>query len=156
MKSRHTLSALALGLSLTLAGVSGCSAGDGMSVKGSSEAKELTKGTSLNLDELRGFDNVTVTLDDVTTGADCAAKASNGQWVALGLTVKNNGGGTKTEVPRMTGDLCAKPDQQFPLSFDGKDEVKGTLFLDVPEQTTKLENSIPHDTESGTLVISLN
>ena len=56
----------------------------------------------------------------------------------------------------MTGDLCAKPDQQFPLSFDGKDEVKGTLFLDVPEQTTKLENSIPHDTESGTLVISLN
>lgn len=173
MQSRHTLSALALGLSLTLAGVSGCSAGDGMSVKGSSEAKELTKGASLNLDELRGFDNVTVTLDDVTTGADCAAKASNGQWVALGLTVKNNGGattpgitvgqwtavdagGTKTEVPRMTGDLCAKPDQQFPLSFDGKDEVKGTLFLDVPEQTTKLENSIPHDTESGTLVISLN
>jgi hypothetical protein len=65
-----------------------------MSVKGSSEAKELRKGASLNLDELRGFDNVTVTLDDVTTGADCAAKASNGQWVALGLTVKNNGGAT--------------------------------------------------------------
>ena len=56
MKSRHTLSALALGLSLTLAGVSGCSAGDGMSVKGSSEAKELRKGASLNLDELRGFE----------------------------------------------------------------------------------------------------
>ena len=70
------LSALALGLSLTLAGVSGCSAGDGMSVKGSSGARFSRKGTSLNLDELRGFDNVTVTLDDVTTGADCAAKAS--------------------------------------------------------------------------------
>jgi hypothetical protein len=56
----------------------------------------------------------------------------------------------------MTGDLCAKPDQQFPLSFDGKDEFKGTLLLDVPEQTTTLENSVPHDTESGTLVISLN
>jgi hypothetical protein len=26
----------------------------------------------------------------------------------------------------------------------------------VPEQTTTLENSVPHDTESGTLVISLN
>lgn len=170
MSYRTTTLVLTGALALAL---SGCGDGDGMSVKGSSDPVTVSPGESIDLDELMGYPDIELQLDGVERDAQCSeSSVGDGEWIALDLTLRRTGEAQQTMVgsDRWTavgadgsrtvldniGALCLPPDEQFPLSWDGEDEITGRHHLLVPEGTVQVEHDVPHDSRSGSIVVELD
>lgn len=135
-----------------------------------------TVGEPADLTQKLSLPGVEVHLESVVKDAQCSdggLRPSNGDFIAVEVTVRNAGdedvvgmssfewqaiGSDGASIPahaKVPTYGCFAPDQQFPLEFDGADEVSGTLLFDAPADTERLVGSAIYVNPSPTFTLDL-
>ncbi len=140
---------------------------------GGHPGRDITLGENVDLTEEPGYPDIAVTVARVTRNATCpqGPPPRLGQYVALDLIVRRTKpnhdivgittfewvalgpDGTATKTYGLSGFLCQRATEQFPLRFGDRDEVRGQLILDVPSDTVTVTATIPWDQRAARLLI---
>lgn len=140
---------------------------------GDHPGRDITLGENVDLSEEPGYPDIAVTIARVTRNATCpqGPPPRLGQYVALDLIVRRTKpnhdivgittfewvalgpDGTATKTYGLSGFLCQRATEQFPLRFGDRDEVRGQLILDVPTDTVTVTATIPWDQRAARLLI---
>lgn len=140
---------------------------------GGHPGRDITLGENVDLSEEPGYPDIAVTIARVTRNATCpqGPPPRLGQYVALDLIVRRTRpnhdivgittfewvalgpDGTATKTYGLSGFLCQRATEQFPLRFGDRDEVRGQLILDVPSDTVTVTATIPWDQRAARLLI---
>ncbi len=135
----------------------------------------ITLGENVDLTNQPGYPDIALTVVRVSRDVGCpqGPPPRLGQYVALDLIVRrtnprnDNVGvtavewvalapdGTETKTHGLSGFLCQRPEEQFPLRFGDREEIRGQLILDVPTDTATMSATIPWDDRAARLLIRL-
>ncbi|MBK7720871.1 MAG: hypothetical protein IPI32_01240 [Austwickia sp.] len=135
--------------------------------------RDITLGENVDLSQEPGYPDIAITIARVTRDPSCphGPPPRLGQYVALDMMVRrttpdaSNVGittlewealaadGTGTKIYGLSGFLCQKPMEQFPLRFGERQEVRGQLILDVPIGTTTLSATSAWNSRAARLLI---
>ncbi len=133
----------------------------------------ITLGRRVDLSREPGYPKITLTVVNVTRDHGCPGGPPPrlGQYVALDLIVgrasaKNDTvgittlqwaalapDGTATATHGLSGYVCHRPAEQFPLRFGAREEVRGQLMLDVPANTATISATAAWDARATRLLI---
>lgn len=140
---------------------------------GDHPGRDIVLGEDIDLTDEPGYPDIAVTVARVTRDASCPQGPSprRGQYVALDLIVRRTtpgndvvglttfewvavgSDGTETKTHGLSGFLCQRATDQFPLRFGDRDAVRGQLILDVPTDTVTMTATIPWDHRAARLLI---
>lgn len=135
--------------------------------------RDVTLGDDVDLTDEPGYPEIAVTVARVTRDAGCAQGPPPrlGQYLALDLIVRRTRpgndvvglttlewvalgpDGTTTTTHGLSGFLCQKATEQFPLRFGERDEVRGRLVIDAPRDTVMMSATVPWDHRAARLLI---
>ena len=140
--------------------------GDGGPALSGGAAKATAEvGKPVDLSVRSGLGDVEITVHKVTRHAPCLTgrKPQLGEFVALDVTSKNqddpdsptgisfsnwqavDSSGTVTEADGGPTMACFKPADQFPITFEGAKQVRGTVIVDVPPGTAAVRRWTPYE-----------